>query len=135
MRINLNPKIWGSKGWFFLDSIALSYPTHPTDDDKNNFKNFFTLIGEMLPCEKCRINYGKHLRKMPLTKDVLKNKDTFFEWWVGIHNEARGYEVGVSDTVDYYRGEYIGTGMYKKILLAMIIMVVVICVIKKYYVG
>ena len=26
MRIDYNPKIWGPKGWFFLETIILSYP-------------------------------------------------------------------------------------------------------------
>jgi hypothetical protein len=30
MRNNLNPKIWGPSGWFFIDSIVLSYPDNPT---------------------------------------------------------------------------------------------------------
>lgn len=134
MRLNLNPKIWGSKGWFFLDSIALSYPANPTETDKNNFRNFFTLVGEMLPCEKCRINYGKHLKKLPLTDDVLRCKDTFFEWWVGIHNEARGYEVSVVDTAEYYRGVYTGDNRMV-VVIVLLLLLLLGYVVKKYYVG
>jgi hypothetical protein len=43
-RNNFNPNIWGSKGWFFLDTIILSYPSNPTNDDKNKFKIFFSLL-------------------------------------------------------------------------------------------
>ena len=36
-KYNLNPEIWGSKGWFFLDSIMLSYPDQPSDLNKEHF--------------------------------------------------------------------------------------------------
>jgi len=34
MRTNLNPNIWGPKTWFFIDSIILSYPDNPSNEDK-----------------------------------------------------------------------------------------------------
>ena len=27
--MNLDPKIWGPHYWFFLDTIAMTYPNHP----------------------------------------------------------------------------------------------------------
>jgi len=88
-RINLNPKIWGSKGWFFLDSIVLSYPVNPTYEQRQSFKLFFTMIGDMIPCMKCRYNYKMHLNKFPITENILSSNNTLLSWWLSIHNEAR----------------------------------------------
>lgn len=40
-RIDLSPEIWGHNGWFFLDSICLSYPLNPSNEMKENCKSFF----------------------------------------------------------------------------------------------
>ena len=53
MSIDYNPKIWGPKAWFFIETIILSYPDNPTLNDKNTFKNFFNSLAFILPCRKC----------------------------------------------------------------------------------
>lgn len=57
VRKNVNPRIWGSSGWKFLDKVADSYPIAPTHNDKVQMINFLTSLGYALPCEKCRVNY------------------------------------------------------------------------------
>lgn len=88
-RYNYNPEKWGPKGWYFLDTIILSYPENPTEKQKEDFINFFSLVGYMLPCYKCRINYNKHLEANPLTVDTLQNRESMIKWWLGIHNMSR----------------------------------------------
>ena len=58
----MNPKIWGKHAWIFLHSITLAYPNCPTDEEKNNTKNFFISLENILPCYECRRNYKKHLK-------------------------------------------------------------------------
>lgn len=88
-RPNYNPEVWGKHGWFFLDSIILSYPDNPTKEQKDDYINFFNLIGSMFPCLKCRINYMNHLTSNPLTDDILTNRNKMIEWWLTIHNLVR----------------------------------------------
>jgi len=38
-RINIDSNLWGPKGWFFLDTIVLSYPEMPSFNDIKIFKN------------------------------------------------------------------------------------------------
>ena len=52
--MNLNPKIWGPHTWFFLDSIMLSLPNKLNNEQQNIYKNFFTSLQYVLPCEGCR---------------------------------------------------------------------------------
>ena len=86
MRTDYNPKIWGPKAWFFIETIILSYPEIPTTHDKVIFKNFFNNLANILPCEKCRYNYKQHLISNPLTNKILSNKDLLLNWIIQIHN-------------------------------------------------
>jgi len=107
---NFNPEIWGPKGWFFLDTIIMSYPDNPTNKQKKTYTEFIYSIGEILPCSKCRNNYNKHLESLPLTVDALNNKRTLIEWWLKIHNLARvsmdKRSISYEEFIDYYNTEY-----------------------------
>jgi glycosyltransferase involved in cell wall biosynthesis len=59
--MNLNPKIWGPHAWFFLDSIILSLPNKLNNEQKIIYKNFFTSLQYILPCELCREHYKENL--------------------------------------------------------------------------
>jgi len=56
-RNNLLPTVWGPKGWFFLDSIALGYPENPSDDEKLAAKNMINSLQHLLPCYGCRVHF------------------------------------------------------------------------------
>jgi ATP-dependent Zn protease len=84
---NIKPQIWGEPGWVFLHSITMSYPNYPTPTDKHNFKYFFLNLQNMLPCEKCRINYKYHLLKHPLTNEILCHRDHLIQWLINIRND------------------------------------------------
>ena len=107
MRQNFEPEIWGPKAWFFLESVAMAYSTDPTYEEKKAADNFFTSLKYMIPCEKCRNNYEKHLKIYPLTDKVLSSRDNLFMWIVNIHNsvnknKTRSYD----ETFKYYMKEY-----------------------------
>lgn len=88
-RTNYNPSIWGPKGWFFLDTIILSYPNNPNEINKKNFSIFFNNIGDMLPCDGCRQNYAKHIKDNQLNEEHLQSRDALIKWWLNIHNLTR----------------------------------------------
>lgn len=85
--MGLDPNIWGPKGWFFLHSIALTYPPNPTDEDKKNYKVFFETLGGVLPCLDCQNHYKKNIKKLPID-DNLENNKKLNRWLVEIHNEV-----------------------------------------------
>ena len=85
---NLNPNIWGPPGWRFMHYITFSYPNNPTEEHKEKIKNFFNSVKHVLPCEKCRVNFIKHLEIYPLNDEVLKNKKSLVVWLMNIHNEV-----------------------------------------------
>jgi len=79
---------WGSAAWNFLHCVTLTYPTHPTEEQQQQYKTFFEALGNVLPCPQCRKNYKKKLTSNPLSVRVLSSRQTFFEWLVDVHNSV-----------------------------------------------
>ncbi len=42
--MTLNPEIWGPKYWFFLYTVALTYPLSPNDVSKKNIMILFKIF-------------------------------------------------------------------------------------------
>ena len=84
----MNPEIWGPHAWFFLHTITLNYPNNPTREDIENNKKFIKYFGDIIPCDKCKKNFKIHLKELPLTDKVLKNKKSFINWMVEMHNKV-----------------------------------------------
>lgn len=85
---NIVPDMWGPSGWKFMHYITFAYPDSPTDEDKENMKNFFISVSKVLPCKKCRNNFKKHTEKYPLTEEILESRYNLTRWLIDIHNEV-----------------------------------------------
>lgn len=79
----MDPKVWGSHGWLFLHTITLNYPDEPTRFDKQNYKNFFENLSNVLPCDICSNHYKQNIRKYPIQLD---SKESLTKWLHNIHN-------------------------------------------------
>lgn len=88
----MNQNIWGSHLWFSLHTITLNYPLKPTDEDKENYKNFFISLKNVIPCSVCKKNYKRHLNEHPLDDQLNSRKDLVY-WLIDIHNMVNG-EIG-----------------------------------------
>ena len=60
---SLITKIWGPSMWIALHSISFCYPINPTYEEKQNYKKFFELLGELLPCLYCKESYKQIIKK------------------------------------------------------------------------
>jgi hypothetical protein len=108
--MNLNPKVWGPHGWFFIDSIMLSLPNKLNYEQKNIYKNFFTSLQDILPCEGCREHYKQNLIKYPLTDEVLSKKENMIKWILNVHNnvrrDAKKIPISINQFFEYYNKQY-----------------------------
>jgi len=84
----LYPKDWGPYGWKFMHVVALAYPSSPTDEEKEDYKTFFTIIKKVLPCHLCSEHYSENLIKYPLTDTVLSSRDNLLKWTIDMHNSV-----------------------------------------------
>jgi hypothetical protein len=108
--MNLNPKVWGPHGWFFIESIVLSLPNKLNYEQKNIYKNFFTSLQDILPCEGCREHYNQNLIKYPLTDTVLSKKENMIRWILNVHNNVRrnnkNMPISINHFFEYYNKQY-----------------------------
>jgi len=86
----MQTRVWGPAGWLFLHSIAQNYPWKPTVEQQKNYLNFFTLIGNVLPCRYCRESYQEFIKEPDTKLDIskLKNRTSLVTWLYDIHNKV-----------------------------------------------
>jgi len=89
MTLNLLPPpttVWGPHGWRFLHYVSLGYPNDPTEQDKEHYRMFYAMIGNILPCSLCSTHYKENYKKIPLTDEILSSKEKLVEWVITVHN-------------------------------------------------
>lgn len=129
---NISPEIWGSHGWKFMHYISFTYPINPTQEDKINYKKYFTSVGDVLPCQKCRTNFKNHLSKFPLNDNVLSTNSTLVAWLINIHNEVNKINGKKEYTLDeilkiYFPNEK--TFNTNKIIISIVLILLIIVII------
>lgn len=84
--IYLDPKIWGPHYWFFLHTIAMTYPHHPNAITKKKYYEFVQNLPLFIPVEEISKEFEKLIDKYPITP-YLENRDSFTRWMYFIHNK------------------------------------------------
>ena len=77
--------VWGPLQWTFLHIISFNYPVNPTEEDKQNYRNYVLSLQNILPCRHCRENLTNNLKKYPLNMCHMKNRDTFSRYIYNLH--------------------------------------------------
>lgn len=89
MKFSCDPKKWGPSAWTFLHSIALCYPQHPSDMDKQHYKMFFLSLAYVLPCLKCQEHLLAYLSKESSKFEAaFQSRDALMKWVVDFHNHV-----------------------------------------------
>ena len=84
--VYLNPKVWGPHYWFFLHTLAMTYPHHPNTVTKKKYYEFVQNLPLFLPVEHISGEFSKLIDKYPITP-YLDNRDSFVRWMHFIHNK------------------------------------------------
>ena len=102
-------KIWGNAGWTFNHSVTFGYPLEPTPEQKMQYKNYFTSLGDVLPCKYCRESYKNFITtgKTALTDAALENRESLTRWFYDVHEAVNDkleidYGITYQDMVDKY---------------------------------
>jgi len=81
-----DPKIWGPHFWFFIHSVAMTYPKTPNDVTKKKYYEFVQNLHLFLPEEKISSSFKNLLADYPITP-YLDNRESFVRWVWFIHNK------------------------------------------------
>jgi hypothetical protein len=84
--VYLDPKVWGPHYWFFLHTLAMTYPHHPNGVTKKKYYEFVQNLPLFLPVEEISGEFSKLIDKYPVTP-YLDNRDSFVRWMHFIHNK------------------------------------------------
>jgi hypothetical protein len=106
----MNQNIWGPPFWLTLHTISFNYPLKPTQQDKNNYKIFYTSFQNVIPCSICKKNYIRHLKEHPID-NYLSSRRKLSEWVIDMHNMVNGetgkkilsYELVIKKYEDIYK--------------------------------
>ena len=84
--VYLDPKVWGPLYWFFLHTLAMTYPHHPNAVTKKKYYEFIQNLPLFLPVDEISGEFSKLIDKYPITP-YLDNRDSFVRWMHFIHNK------------------------------------------------
>lgn len=82
----LDPKVWGPHYWFFLHTIAMTYPHHPNTITKKKYYEFMQNMPLFIPVQEISKEFEKLLELYPITP-YLDNRDSLTRWLHFIHNK------------------------------------------------
>ena len=84
--MGLDPKVWGPKYWFFLHTIAMSYPNRPNTITKKKYYELIQNLPLFIPVENISTEFSKLLDLYPIMP-YLDTKESFIRWMWFIHNK------------------------------------------------
>lgn len=106
---DLDPKIWGPHYWFFLHTIAMTYPIHPNAVTKKKYYEFVQNIPLFIPVEIMAGEFSKLLDQYPV-QPYLDNRESFIRWMWFIHNKINKKiekpQISLNDFYVKYYEEY-----------------------------
>ena len=82
----LDPSVWGPHFWFFLHTLALSYPHYPNAVTKKKYYELIQNLPVFLPVELIGNDFLKLLDEYPVTA-YLDSRESFVKWIHFIHNK------------------------------------------------
>jgi hypothetical protein len=130
----VEPKVFGPSNWKTIHNIALGYPMKPSETDKVQYRRFFELMGDVLPCDICSKNYKKHFKELSIDT-YLDTRENLFKWTYLLHNmvnkELKKKEIKYEDAIYIYTNntnyEY-----YLIIGLCILVILVIFLIILQY---
>ena len=84
--VYLDPKIWGPHYWFFIHTVAMTYPIRPNAITKKKYYEFIQNLPLFIPVENMSGEFSKLLDKYPVTP-YLDNRESLIRWTHFINNK------------------------------------------------
>ena len=103
------PEVWGKHYWFFLMTVALTYPDNVNVLTKRKYYDLIQNMPIFIPNAEISKNFSNMLNEYPVTP-YLDNRDSFVRWMHFIHNKFNALlgkeEISLPLALEKYRAEY-----------------------------
>jgi hypothetical protein len=83
---NLDPEVWGPHYWFFIHTIAMTYPLSPNAVTKKKYYDFIQNIPLFIPTENMAGHFTRLLDEYPV-EPYLTNRESLIKWVWFVHNK------------------------------------------------
>ena len=107
--MRFDASIWGPHYWFFLHTVAESYPISPNDVTKRKYYDLITNMPLFIPDADIGDKFSRMIDKYPVSP-YLDNRDSFVRWVHFIHNKINVQlgkeELSLPMALEKYRAEY-----------------------------
>ena len=107
--LQLDPTVWGPHFWFFLHTLAISYPHHPNAVTKKKYYELIQNLQLFIPVETIGSDFIKILDEYPVTA-YLDNRESLTKWMHFIHNKINEKlekpKISINDFYLRYYEEY-----------------------------
>ncbi len=104
-----DPEVWGSHYWFFLHTVAHSYPLTPNAITKRKYYDLIQNLPLFIPQVEIGNKFSELLNKYPVTP-YLDSRESFVRWMHFIHNKINlilgKEEISLMEANDRYEAEY-----------------------------
>jgi Erv1 / Alr family len=135
-----NPQVWGPHYWFFLHTIALTYPHYPNTIIKKRYYELLTNFDIFLPDGNYSAYYRGLLKQYPLTP-FLDNRKSLVKWMNFIHNKVNKKlekpQVSLAEFYKLYtqKQDFLieWKVYYKKLYFVAVISILIVIIIYLYY--
>lgn len=108
-QIPLDPTVWGPHYWFFLHTVAYTYPEHPTNVTKRKYYDLVQNMPLFLPDERMGDQFAAFLDKYPVSP-YLDTRESFMRWVHFIHNKFNDHlgkePLSIYAALDAYYQQY-----------------------------
>ena len=105
-----DPVVWGPHYWFFMTTLAMSYPDHPNAVTKRKYYDFITNLPIFIPDPEIGNRFSDLLDKYPVSP-YLVNRDSFIKWTHFIHNKVNVIvgkeEISLHAALENYFAQYL----------------------------
>lgn len=81
-----DPAVWGPHYWFFLETIAMTYPNYPNSISKKIYYDLIQHFHLFIPVKEHSEYFNKLLSNYPITP-YLDDRESFIRWVHFIHNK------------------------------------------------
>jgi len=100
---------WGPHYWFFLMTLALSYPDNVNAVVKRKYYDFISNLPIFIPNDEIANKFSHLLDKYPVSP-YLDNRESFVKWVHFIHNKVNcslgKEEISYAAAIETYFAEY-----------------------------